>query len=358
MKVATVVGARPQFVKAAAVTPVLRETAREVLVHTGQHYDYEMSQIFFDQLHIPEPDYNLGIGSGTHGVQTGAMLSAIEKVLMDEQPDGVLVYGDTNSTLAGALAAVKLHIPVFHVEAGLRAFNLDIPEEVNRVLTDHAAALLCAPTEAAMKNLEREGLASRAVFTGDVMADILYAMVRRVTGAKETLTKLGVREKGYILLTLHRPANVDDPGRLRRILESLAAVRQVVLFPVHPRTRDNLHRFGLDALVQNPPFRCVDPLGYMEMVEAECFASRILTDSGGVQKEAYLLCVPCVTLREETEWVETVAAGWNKLVGSDPQKITEAINWVPSGERPPLFGDGHASEAVVGALVNYVQGAC
>lgn len=356
LKVCTVVGTRPQFVKAAAVTPVLREVAEEVLIHTGQHYDYEMSQVFFDQLHIPAPHYNLGVGSGSHGAQTGAMLVAVEKVLLEEKPDVVLVYGDTNSTLAGSLAAVKLHIPVVHVEAGLRACRLDIPEEVNRVLTDHASSLLCAPTETAMLNLEKEGLSQRSVLTGDVMVDVLESVRRRVEMRSDRLKKLGLQKGGYFLLTLHRPANVDEMTRLRSILNAISVLPKPILFPLHPRTRASIRRFGLEALVAQPPFVCVEPLGYTDMVVAESFAAAILTDSGGVQKEAYLLEVPCVTLRDETEWTETVEAGWNHLVGSDLGGIATLIERASKpSTHPPLFGDGHAGEKVVEALVGLAR---
>lgn len=350
MKVVTVVGARPQFVKAAAVSPLLRKRHREVLVHTGQHYDYLMSQRFFEELHLPEPDYNLEIGSGTHGAQTGRMLEAIEGVLFREEPDCVLVYGDTNSTLAGALAAVKLDIPVAHVEAGLRAHNLAIPEEVNRVVTDHVGTLLLAPTEIAMRNLASEGLADRSVWTGDVMADILLRVREGLPARPALLEKLGVVDRPYVLLTLHRPSNVDDPARLRALLQALARLDYPVVFPVHPRTRRRLLEFGLEEIAGRPPFIICDPLGYVEMIAAESFAYRIVTDSGGVQKEAYLLGVPCVTLRAETEWVETVETGWNQLIGNELERLPSALTQAPPAERPDLFGGGKAAERVVQAL--------
>lgn len=351
MKVVTVVGARPQFIKAAAVSPLLRQVATELIVHTGQHYDFNMSDVFFEELELPKPDYNLGIGSGSHGFQTGRMLEAVEEVLMKEKPDWVLVYGDTNTTLAGALAAAKLHIPVAHVEAGLRSFNREMPEEINRVLTDHASDLLFAPTEAAMDNLSREGLSSRAVLVGDVMADILFRIQPKLKDAQESLDRWGIQSGKYALLTLHRPSNVDDPDRLGQILQALSRLDEPVLFPVHPRTQERIKEYGLEQLVEAQPFRCVPPFGYCEMLVAEANARVILTDSGGVQKEAYLLKVPCLTLREETEWVETVASGWNVLVGDALDDVLKRAVWIQHPvKHPVLFGKGDAGRKIVDAL--------
>lgn len=357
MKVVTVVGARPQFIKAAAVSPLLREVATEVIVHTGQHYDSNMSDIFFEELELPKPDYNLGIGSGSHGFQTGRMLEAVEEVLITEKPDWVLVYGDTNSTLAGALAAAKLHIPVAHVEAGLRSFNRKMPEEINRVLTDHASDLLFAPTKVAMDNLSREGLLSRAVLVGDVMADILFRIRPKLRDAQDVLERWGVQPGKYALLTLHRASNVDDPERLRQILLALSQLGEPVLFPVHPRTQERIREFSLGKVVEVQPFKCVPPLGYREMLVAEANARVILTDSGGVQKEAYLLSVPCVTLREETEWVETVDSGWNRLADVESSEIITAVKqrkWPDA--HPRLFGDGRAAQRVVQSLAGAARG--
>lgn len=350
MRVVTVVGARPQFIKAAAISPLLREKATEVIVHTGQHYDFSMSDIFFQELELPTPDYNLGVGSGSHGAQTGRMLEAAEEVLMSEKPDWVIVYGDTNSTLAGALAAAKLHVRVAHVEAGLRSYVREMPEEINRVLTDHASDLLFAPTKTAMVNLTREGLGDRAILVGDVMADILMRIRPRLKGAQGLLENWGVESGRCVLLTLHRPSNVDDIKRLRSIVLALANLEEPVLFPIHPRTQERIREFGLEEIVEAEPFRCLSPLGYREMLMAEANSRVIVTDSGGVQKEAYLLRVPCVTLRQETEWVETVEVGWNTLVGSNAEDILRAIKDIPPPEHPGVFGDGNASRRVVDLL--------
>lgn len=351
LKVLTVVGARPQFIKAAAVSPLLRRVATEVIVHTGQHYDFNMCEVFFDELALPKPDYNLNIGSGTHGVQTGRMLEAIEKVIIEEKPDWVLVYGDTNSTLAGALAAVKIHVPVAHVEAGLRSFDRLMPEEVNRILTDHASELLFAPTERAFRNLEHEGLSSRAVVVGDVMADMLLRMQPRLNNASDMLESWNLQPNKYILLTLHRPSNVDDPERLSRILSTLSVLKEPILFPVHPRTRERIREFNLMHLVATGPFRCIPPLSYIEMLVLEGSARLVVTDSGGIQKEAYLLGVPCVTLRKDTEWLETVEAGWNRLVDPGSEDLLLAIREHKGASgHPSLYGDGHAAERVVSIL--------
>ncbi len=347
LKVVTVVGARPQFIKAAAVSRRLRERAREVLVHTGQHCDREMSELFFEQLDLPRPDHNLGVGSGSHGVQTGAMLGAVERALVAETPDLVLVYGDTNSTLAGALAAVKLHIPVAHVEAGLRSFDRRMPEEVNRVLTDHMAAALFCPTQVAVDNLGREGISAGVELTGDVGYDA-FLLTQRAVKADPRLGGPHAGSGGFVLCTLHRPENVDEPGRLLAILEGLEGCGLQVLLPLHPRTRAALNAV---AWRPGPATRVLDPVGYPEMVALEGAAAVIVTDSGGVQKEAYFAGVPCVTVRDSTEWVETVVAGWNVLVGPDSAAIrAAAAGFRPAAERPHLFGDGHAASRVVGAI--------
>ncbi|MDW8234486.1 MAG: UDP-N-acetylglucosamine 2-epimerase (non-hydrolyzing), partial [Roseiflexaceae bacterium] len=310
MNIVTIVGARPQFIKAAAVSRVLRLRHREVLVHTGQHYDANMSAVFFDELGIPPPDVNLAVGSASHGAQTGAMLAKIEEVLLAECPDWVLVYGDTNSTLAGALAAAKLHIPVAHVEAGLRSFNRAMPEEINRVLTDHISDLLLCPSETAVENLAREGITRGVVLIGDVMADALRLAVERADDS--VLESSGVQQGSYALATVHRAENTDDPLRLQGILTGLTLLDMPVIFPAHPRARR-----AIAALGWTPPahMRLIDPVGYLNMIALMRGARVVLTDSGGVQKEAYWLGVPCVTLRDETEWVETVTCGWNTLAG-------------------------------------------
>jgi len=348
MKVVSIVGARPQFIKAAPVSRVLRQTCQEILVHTGQHYDHGMSQVFFDELDIPEPDVNLGIGSGSHGRQTGEMLAGIEDVLLAEKPDWTLVYGDTNSTLAGALAAVKLHVPVAHVEAGLRSFNRAMPEEINRVLTDHVSDLLFCPTETAARNLATEGIDRGVHLVGDVMYDAMLHNARVAQERSRALDAMRVRPGEYLLLTVHRPRNTDNLERLGAILGALGGAGQPVVFLVHPRTHKMLS--SLDGKVPGNVF-LEQPAGYLDMLMLERHARLILTDSGGVQKEAYWFGVPCITLREETEWVETVKAGWNLLAGADRDLIIEAIgSFAPPVERPPLFGDGRAAERIVSLL--------
>jgi len=336
MKVASIVGARPQFIKAAVVSRELRKQYQEVLIHTGQHYDDNMSKLFFRELDIPEPDYNLGVGSGPHGAQTGKMLVRIERVLRKEKPDWVLVYGDTNSTLAGALAAAKLHIPVAHVEAGLRSFNRRMPEELNRVVVDHVSDLLFAPTETAMKNLEREGLIERAHLIGDVMEEALRYYLPIARERSTILKRLQLDPKSYYLVTVHRAENTDSKQNLESVLQALVQLDHPVVFPLHPRTRKMIERFGLGRFLNARRIRYLDPVGYLEMLALEENALTILTDSGGVQKEAYWLGVPCVTLREETEWVETVESGWNVLAGVETERILAAILKVSSNSQRDL----------------------
>jgi UDP-GlcNAc3NAcA epimerase len=348
MKVLTVLGARPQFIKAAPVSRVLRERHQEFLVHTGQHYDEAMSELFFRQLAIPTPDINLEVGSGTHGAQTGAMLAGIERVATDFGPDWLVVYGDTNSTLAGALVGAKLHIPVAHVEAGLRSFDRRMPEEVNRVVADHVSDLLLCPTETAVANLEREGVVDGVRMVGDVMYDAFLQHLEVARRQSRALEELGLERFGYQLLTVHRADNVDSPERLGAILRGVADSGRSVIFPVHPRTRAALS--GREGEVA-PNVRLIEPVGYLEMLVLEENAEAIVTDSGGVQKEAYFAGRPCITLRATTEWTETVSAGWNVLTGTDAAAIADAMReFRPQGERAPLFGNGHAAEAVVGAL--------
>lgn len=358
MRIVTIVGARPQFVKVAAVSRQLRKEpgVREVLVHTGQHFDANMSDVFFADLDIPPPDHHLGVAGGGHGAQTGRMLEAVERVLLDEAPDVVLVYGDTNSTLAGALAAVKLHIPVAHVEAGLRSFNRRMPEEINRVLTDHAAELLLAPTAAAVENLRVEGIAgARVHLVGDVMYDAALAFGARAERESRILSTLGVQPGGYVLATVHRAENTDDPARLAAVFGGLAAVAEQVpvVLPLHPRTAGALDRLGLRAA--SPRLRLVEPLGYLDMLMLEKHAGLVATDSGGVQKEAYFYGVPCVTLRDETEWVELVEAGWNRLAPpvSAHAVATAVLGALGTrGRDGNLYGDGTAAERVASLLVH------
>lgn len=355
MKIATVIGARPQFVKAAAVSRRLRTRHQEILIHTGQHYDDGMSAVFFRELGIPEPEYSLGVGSGPHGEQTGRMLIAIERTLQAEPPDAVIVYGDTNSTLAGALAAAKLLIPVAHVEAGLRSFNRRMPEEVNRVLTDHVSTLLLCPSEHAAAQLDQEGIRTGVHVIGDVMAVAFADAVARVK-AEPQLDRFEVTRGGYWLATIHRAENTADPATLCRILEALAALgtREVpVVFPVHPRTRTLLDRLRWTA---GPGVRLIPPVGYLDMVRLLTSARGVLTDSGGVQKEAYWAGVPCTTLRPETEWVETLANGWNTLAGTDVQTIVRlALREVPARPRPDLYQNLRAADDAIELLNSIVR---
>jgi len=358
MKLLTIIGARPQFIKAATVSRLVQEqdNLTEVLVHTGQHYDETMSDVFFQELDIPKPNYHLGIGSASHGTQTGRMLEAIEQVLLKEKPDWVLVYGDTNSTLAGALAAVKLHIPIAHVEAGLRSFNRKMPEEINRVLTDHAADLLFAPTEVAVANLRREGIAEDKIhWVGDVMYDAALYYGAKAERESQILERLQLDEKAYILATVHRAENTDNPKRLKAIFEGLGQVAQQipVILPLHPRTRESLKRHALldDATQQ---LQLIEPVGYLDMVMLEKHARLITTDSGGVQKEAFFYRVPCVTLRDETEWVELVELGCNILCSpSDGRHVMGLIltalhKDIETNAAP--YGQGKASVLIVDHL--------
>ena len=351
--VVTVVGARPQFVKAAPLSRALRRRVREVLVHTGQHYDPEMSQAFFDDLGIPAPDHHLGVGSGPHGRMTGRMLEALEAVLLEVRPALVLVLGDTNSTLAGALAAAKLDIPVAHVEAGLRSFDPRMPEEVNRRLADHLSRLLFCPTPTAVSNLRREGIRRGVYRVGDVMMD---AVVQNLDRARRRDGKAAGPAPGtYYLATLHRQENVDDPRRLRALMGALARLPRPTIWPVHPRTRARLEGTGIEP---GGSLRPLSPLGYLEMLRMEAGARAIFTDSGGVQKEAFILGTPCVTLRDTTEWVETLKGGANRLVGADPGRILAAARDVE--RRPPriragaVYGRGRASEAIARAVAAFL----
>jgi len=342
VKLLTVLGARPQFIKAAPVSRALSATngVREILVHTGQHFDENMSKVFFDELDIPMPDYNLGIGGGTHGQNTGRMLEAVESVLLKEKPDYVLVYGDTDTTLAGALAAVKMHIPVAHVEAGLRSFNRKMPEEINRVLTDHISELLFAPTETAVRNLLKEGLPSARIhLVGDVMYDAALFYADRAEKKSRILKMLDLNPKQYILATVHRAENTDDTQRLKAIFRGLALVSEQmpVVIPLHPRTRRALEGIGMLDEVKRK-LRIIDPVGYLDMVMLEKNARLIVTDSGGVQKEAFFYRVPCVTLRDETEWLELVELGWNHLT---PPISAEAVQ---AGVRAAMDTEGRPGE--------------
>lgn len=359
MKVLTVVGARPQFIKAAPLSRALRAAGiQEYLLHTGQHYDYGMSQVFFDELGLPQADINLDVRSGSHGQQTGQMLVEIEKVLEAQKPDWVVVFGDTNSTLAGALAAVKLHIPVAHIEAGLRSFNREMPEEHNRILTDHCADLLFCPTQTAVDNLQREGLTDIAHLVGDPMYDAVLLFSQVAAQKSNILQSLGLQKGDYLLATIHRAYNTDDPQALSTLLTTLQSLEETVILPIHPRTRKKIADFGLLNAPKASNLRLIEPLSYLDMLVIEQNARMILTDSGGVQKEAYFFAVPCLTLRPETEWVETLEGGWNTIVGLDAEKIRQHVRSVDaqksatrrgieSNPPKPVFGNGQSAQKIV-----------
>jgi UDP-GlcNAc3NAcA epimerase len=362
MKVVTVVGARPQFIKAAAVSRVIRDDhvdrISEVLVHTGQHYDENMSKVFFEELDIPHPNYNLCIAGGHHGEMTGRMLAAIEKVLQAERPDWVLLYGDTNSTLAGALAAVKLHIPVAHVEAGLRSFNMRMPEEVNRILTDRISTLLFCPTPTAVKNLKAEGVVKGVHNVGDVMYDVALYYRDRARDSSDILDRLSLRAGEFALATCHRAENTDDPIRLREICLGLSEVGSIlpVVFPIHPRTRRLITENGLQQHLLH--ITVIEPVPFFDMVALEQAARIILTDSGGVQKEAFFYGVPCITMRDETEWVETVDSGANHLAGANRDRIEEAARHfiapkIRIDAETHVYGSGKAASAVLSHLLHH-----
>jgi UDP-N-acetylglucosamine 2-epimerase len=361
MRIVTIVGARPQFIKAAPFSRAIRQRNTEVLVHTGQHYDPLLSDVFFDELQLPKPDHHLGVGSGSHGRQTAQMLERIETVLSSERPNAVVIFGDTNSTLAGALAAAKAGIPIAHVEAGLRSFVRDMPEEINRIVADRLSTWLFAPTSTAIENLRAEGVAiapadgagppsssSAAYLTGDIMCDALRANATLADERSRILQTLALQPGAYALATIHRAANTADVARLAEIFDALALLRQPVVVPLHPRTQAAI--MGTDIEVE-PPVRIVEPVGYLDMLHLQRNARMVLTDSGGVQKEAYLLGVPCVTLRDETEWPETLEGGWNVLAGADCEGILRAARRpLPSSAPVEAFGDGHAAERMAAIL--------
>jgi UDP-N-acetylglucosamine 2-epimerase len=356
MKILTVVGARPQFIKAAPVSREIRKIGTEILVHTGQHYDDNLSDVFFTELNLPEPDYHLGVGSGFHGEQTGEMLSKIERRIIDENPDVVLVYGDTNSTLAGALAAAKLNITIAHVEAGLRSYNKRMPEEVNRILTDHVSDILFCPSENSVRNLKGEGIKEGVFNVGDVMVDSLLYAAEKASGSSTILERMGLAEDAFYLATVHRAENTDSRSRLKNILEAFIELDAPIIFPIHPRTRKAIDKFQLEQFLHDTNIMLIEPLGYLDMVHVEQTAKMILTDSGGIQKEAYWLETPCVTLRKETEWVETVDLGWNKLAGADKAKILDIIRtFTKPDKHPPLYGDGKAGERIARILHNEIE---
>lgn len=353
MKIASVVGARPQFIKAAPVSREIRQHHEEILIHTGQHYDENMSDVFFQILDIPRPNYNLGVGSASHARQTADMIRSLEDVLEKEHPDFLLVYGDTNSTLAGALVAAKMNVPLGHVEAGLRSFNRRMPEEVNRVVADHLSNLLFAPTETAIGNLSREGITRGVHMVGDVMYDVALQSAQAAR-SRDILTRLGLKQAEYLLVTLHRPQNVDDKETLASIVEALVHAGKPVVFPVHPRTRKNLAAFGLWERLRSK-VKAIEPVDYLDFIALLMSAAKVVTDSGGVQKEAYFFGVPCITLRDETEWIETLEDGWNALVGTETEEILDAIErFNPAGTKSKSFGDGHAAERIARILDKFV----
>jgi UDP-N-acetylglucosamine 2-epimerase len=347
MKILSVVGNRPQFIKSAPLSLALRNRAEEVVLHTGQHYDHELSQVFFDELGLDPPEHRLEAGSGSHAEQTARMLPGIEAAVVEEQPDVVLVYGDTNSTLAGALAASKLRVRVAHVEAGLRSFDRTMPEELNRVLVDRLSSLLFAPSGTAVRNLEAEGITEGVHEVGDVMLDANLRLAPIARERSQALELAGVEPGAYALVTVHREANTREPS-LGRIVAALNAIEEPVVFPLHPRTAGAIEGQGLQLSGHVRPH---PPAGYLDFAALASQARVVLTDSGGVQKEAYWYEVPCVTLRDTTEWVETLATGWNRLVGTDPDAIVAATrDAAPGSDHPPLYGDGHAADLIADVL--------
>lgn len=350
MKILTVIGARPQFIKAAAVSNVIRKEHKEILIHTGQHYDENMSKVFFDELGIPKPDYNLAVGSGGHGFQTGSMLIKLEEIYVNEKPDLILVYGDTNSTLAGALCGSKLLIPVAHVEAGLRSFNKSMPEEQNRILTDHISKYLFVPTVSAEKNLKTEGITEGVYNIGDVMYDAILHFKKIAEKNSSIVDRLKLTKGDYILTTIHRAENTNNINRLKNIVEALNESGVNIVLPLHPRTKKYIQDYGLHFAGN---ITVIEPIGYLDMIALEMYSKKIVTDSGGVQKEAFFMQKPCVTMRDETEWIETVENGWNIIAGTDKQKILNGIlNFVPTREQWNIFGDGTAAKKIVDIIKN------
>lgn len=351
MRVLTIVGARPQFIKSSPFSKAVRQFHNEYLVHTGQHFDNEMSDIFFKQLGIPEPDVNLGVFGGTHAQQTSQMMMGLEKVLIEQAPDWVIVFGDTNSTLAGALVASKLQIPIAHVEAGMRSYNRTMPEEINRVLTDHVSDLLFCPTPVAVENLKQEGINKGVLLTGDIMVDAVMRNIESARANSSIHKELGLSEaSNYVVATIHRPANVDIPAKLKEIFEGLGSLNFSVIFPLHPRTRKILNSTTIPVYKN---IHIIDPLGYQDMLAIVDQATVLVTDSGGLQKEAYILKTPCVTVRTETEWTETVESGWNRLAAPERNAIVSGVQEASlqkPDSHPDFYGDGNAAKRMVAAL--------
>jgi UDP-N-acetylglucosamine 2-epimerase (non-hydrolysing) len=351
-----IVGARPNFIKIAPLMKEFRKyrQIKPILVHTGQHYDFEMSKIFFQNLNIPKPNYNLGVGSGSHGYQTAEIMKKLEPILLKEKPNLVMVLGDVNSTLAGALTAAKINIPVAHIEAGMRSYNLRIPEEINRLLTDHLSFLLFCSTKTAVNNLKKEGIRKGIYNVGDIMYDALLDNIKIAQRKSKILKKLKLKPKSYLLLTLHRNFNVDNPNNLRKIIKAVEENGGKIIFPIHPRTKKQLKKLKITKFRN---LKLVKPVGYIDMLVLEKNAKKILTDSGGVQKEAYWLKVPCITLRNETEWVETILSGWNVLTGVNKGKIIKAIkNFWPKKKQKDYFGTGNTAKRISQVLIRKFYG--
>ncbi len=360
IKIFTIVGARPQFIKASILSRLIRSDKwkkhiNEVIVHTGQHYDKNMSDVFFSEMGIPEPNYNLNIGSATHGKMTGELIIKIEEILINEKPDFVLVYGDTNSTIAGALAAAKLHIPIIHVEAGLRSFNKKMPEEINRILTDHLSKILFCPTKLSIRNLKNENIVKDVYLVGDIMYDAAIFYGNR-NNNYNLIEELGLEKKKYILATIHRAENTDNKQKLKNIFNAFRKISltEKIIIPMHPRLKKSMQEIGLyNVLCSIKNIINIDPIGYIDMIELEKNSKIIITDSGGIQKEAYFHGVPCITLRDETEWIETVENGWNQVVGTDEDRIADAISNVKKGTKIDEYGDGTTAEKILNKILDY-----
>ena len=354
MKIVTIIGARPQFIKASILSLEFSkdQSIEEVIIHTGQHFDHNMSQIFFEEMLIPPPRYNLGVQNLSHGAMTGRQLEKVEEILLKEKPDFVLVYGDTNSTLAGSLAAAKLHIPIAHVEAGLRSFNKKMPEEVNRVLTDHLSELLFVPTSVAVKNLKKEGInVNKIKIVGDVMYDAALHFGKIAEEKSKILEKLNIENNQYILATVHRPENTDHPEKLKNIISALSDSPLRVVMPIHPRTKKKINDYNIQ---HNNQLEFIEPVGYLDIVMLEKNACKIATDSGGIQKEAYFHGVPCITMRDETEWIELIEMGANQIVGSSREKIRQALyNNIDKFETNSVYGTGDTSLKIINILEKY-----